>query len=98
MGAPEEIDYVQAASVTFDKESLSVKVGATAELQVKFTPENASNRRYAYAIADESVAALNAIDGLNMSIRGVRAGETKLTARTMNNNRTANLTITVTAE
>ena len=98
VGEPEELDYVQASKVGFDKsEGLSVKVGATAELKVQFTPENASNQRYSYSIGDESVAALNAIDGLNISIRGVSEGQTKLTIKSMNNNLTATLNITVSA-
>ena len=98
VGEPEELDYVQAASVGFDRgESLSVQVGKTEELKVQFTPDFASNQRYSYSIADESVAALNAIDGLNISIRGVSAGETTLTIKSMNNNLTAALNITVSA-
>ena len=98
VGEPRELDYVQAAKVAFDKgASLSIKAGATAEIAVQFTPENASNQRYSYSIADESVAALNAIDGRNLSIRGVRAGATTLTVKSMNNNLTAALNITVSA-
>ena len=98
VGEPEELDYVQAASVGFDRgESVSVQVGKTEELQVRFDPDFASNQRYSYSIADESVAALNAIDGLNISIRGVSAGETTLTIKSMNNNLTAALNITVSA-
>ena len=97
VGEPEELDYVQVTKVGFDQESLNVQVGATAELKVEFTPENASNQRYSYSIADEGVAALNAIDGLNLSIRGVSAGSTTLTIKSMNNNLTATLNITVSA-
>ena len=98
VGEPEELDYGQAAGVGFDKgETLSVKVGETGEVVVKFTPGNASNQRYSYSIADESIAALNAIDGLNISIRGVSEGSTTLTIKSMNNNLTAKLNITVSA-
>ena len=97
VGEPEELDYVQATKVGFDQESLSVEVGKTKEVKVQFTPENASNQRYSYSIGDESVAALNAIDGANISIRGVSAGSTALTVKSMNNNLTATLSITVSA-
>ena len=97
VGAPEELEYVQATAVAFSESgSVSVKAGETKELKVQFTPANASNQRYAYSIGDETVAALNAIDGLNLSIKGMRAGETTLAIKTMNNNLTANLTIQVT--
>ena len=97
VGEPQELDYVQATKVDFDKESLSIQVGATEELKVKFTPENASNQRFSYSIADEAVAALNAIDGANLSIRGVSEGSTTLTIKSMNNNLTATLSISVSA-
>ena len=96
VGAPEELAYVQLSNIAFDKGAgLSVRAGETAEVVVKFTPEDASNRRFSYSIADESVAALNAIDGPSLSIRGVREGQTKLTVKSMNNNLIAALTITV---
>lgn len=97
VGAPEELDYVQATQIGFDQESLSVAVGQTQELKVQFTPADASNQRYSYSIADEGTATLNAIDGLNLSLRGVKQGSTQLTIRSMNNNLTAQLDITVTA-
>ena len=96
VGEPEELDYVQAAKVGFDKgDTLSVKAGETQEVKVRFTPEKASNQRFSYSIADEGVAALNAIDGLNLSIRGVSEGSTTLTVKSMNNNLTATLNISV---
>lgn len=100
VGQPEEIPYVQVTAVAFqDGESAattaSVSVGGTKELIVKFTPEDASNQRYSYSIADEGIATLNAIDGHNISLRGVSNGSTTLTIKTMNNNLTASLEITV---
>lgn len=100
VGKPEELPYVQITSVGFtdedeDATSATVTVGNSKELKVSFTPENASNTRYAYSIEDESIAVMGAIDGPNISIRGVSAGSTKLTIKTMNNNKTADLAITV---
>ena len=96
VGQPRELDYVQVSNVAYEGgESTSVNVGETAEVKVKFTPENASNQRFSYFIEDESVAVMNAIDGPNLSIKGVSEGETKLTIKSMNNNKTAQLTITV---
>lgn len=100
VGKPEELPYVQITSVGFtdedeDATSATVTVGNSKELKVSFTPENASNTRYAYSIEDESIAVMGAIDGPNISIRGVSAGSTKLTIKTMNNNKTAELAITV---
>lgn len=100
VGKPEELPYVQITSVGFtdgdkDATSATITVGNSKELKVSFTPENASNTRYAYSIEDESIAVMGAIDGPNISIRGVSAGSTKLTIKTMNNNKTADLAITV---
>ena len=96
VGAPEELAYVQASKIAFKEgDSASVSVGETKELNVQFTPETASNQRFSYFIADESVASLNAIDGPRLSIRGVGEGQTKLTVKSMNNNLTATLTLTV---
>ncbi len=96
VGEPEELDYVQASEIAFaEGESASMRVGETKEFNVQFTPESASNRRFSYSIADEGVAALNAIDGPKLSIRAVGEGETRLTVKSMNNNLTATLTITV---
>lgn len=97
VGAPEELGYVQATKIGFDRESLSITEGQTQELKVQFTPANASNQRYSYSIADEGTVALNAIDGANLSLRGVKRGSTQLSVRSMNNNLTARLNITVTA-
>lgn len=102
VGKPEEQAYVQVTGVGFKDgstaaTSASVAVGSTKELAVAFTPANASNQRYSYSIDDESVATLHAIDGANISIRGVSVGSTKLTVKTMNNNKTAELTISVSA-
>lgn len=100
VGEPEEIPYVQVTGAAFnDGEStatqVSLSVGGTKEIKVTFTPEDASNQRFSYSIADEGVAVLNAIDGTNLSLRGVSAGSTTLTIKTMNNNITATLAITV---
>lgn len=102
VGEPEEQDYVQLTGVGYkdgDSEATTatVKVGSTKSLVVAFTPENASNTRFAYSIADESKAVISAIDGANITIRGVSAGSTTLTVKTMNNNKTAELPITVSA-
>lgn len=102
VGEPRELPYVQLTAVGFTDgataaTTASVQVGMTKELTVSFTPEGASNQRYSYSIEDEGIATLHAIDGANISIRGVSVGETELTIKSMNNNKTATLTITVSA-
>ncbi len=104
VGKPEEVTYVQATGVSYTDTagsaitSLSVVVNETAECVVAITPADASNQRYAYSIEDETIAEVYSVDDLNISIRGISAGTTTLTVKTMNNALTAELTITVTAE
>lgn len=102
VGEPREIDYVQLTGVGYKDgdtaaTTATVKVGATKSIVVSFTPETASNTRFAYSVADESIAKVSAIDGANITIKGVSTGSTTLTVKTMNNNKTAELAITVSA-
>lgn len=101
VGAPRDIEYVQATAVAFKNTTttittLSVAAGSTEEVFASLTPSNASNQRYTYYIDDENVATIAAVDGLEMSVKGVSAGTATLTIRTMNNGLTAELAITVT--
>ena len=95
VGEPEELPYVQVTAVNFSETALQLTTDATKEITVMFTPENASNQRYSYSIEDEGIATLNAIDGANISLRGVAKGSTTLTIKSMNNNLTASIDITV---
>lgn len=101
VGQPEEQEYVQVTGVSYKKgassaTTLTVKVGETETVAVAFAPEKASNTRFAYSIADESKAAVT-VDGMNIAIRGIAEGSTTLTIKSMNNNKTAELAITVSA-
>ena len=100
VGKPEELEYVQVTGVSFKSDgaaatTASITAGSTKEITVTFEPEDASNQRYSYYIDDEAVCALAAIDGPNISLRGVSAGNTTLTVKTMNNAAMATLNITV---
>ena len=101
VGQPEEMEYVQVTGVSFKKgaspaTTATVKVGETETVSVAFAPEKASNTRFAYSIDDESKAAVT-VDGTNIAIRGVAEGTATLTIKSMNNNKTATLAITVSA-
>ena len=102
MGRPREAAYVQATGLSFlsggsSVTALTVPSGSTREVRASFAPADASNQRYSYAVGDESVAQVWAVDGPDISIRGQRAGSTTLTLRSMNNGLTAVLSVTVTA-
>ena len=71
-------------------------MNGTATVLAAFTPENASNTRFAYSLADAAVAQVESVDGAEIVIRGMSPGETALTLRSMNNGLTAQLTVRVT--
>ena len=101
VGCPRELPYVQASGLAFRKDgaavsSVSVAVNGTATVLAAFTPENASNTRFAYSLADAAVAQVESVDGAEIVIRGMSPGETALTLRSMNNGLTAQLTVRVT--
>ena len=100
VGSPRPLTYVQAASVGFEQEgsaiqALTVETGEAQSVTVAILPENASNRRFSFCVADEGVAAVESADEERLTLRGVAAGTTTLTVRTMNNGLTAALAITV---
>ena len=102
VGKPRALGYVQLTGVGFEAdgaavEAVSVAVNGTAQVRVAFAPEDASNRRFSYCMADEAVAEIAEVEDGAIAIRGVGAGATTLTIRTMNNRLTASLAVNVTA-
>ena len=102
VGSPRPVAYVQAASVGFsDGEQaltgLSLAPGDVEAIRVVFSPEDASNQRFSFSVADERVALVTAAEDLALTLRAVAAGSTALTVRSMNNARTAALPIVVAA-
>ena len=101
VGKPRALAYVQATGLGFTVNgeaagSVSLAVNGEAAVRVAFTPADASNRRFSYYLADETVAEIASVDDGDIVIRGVGAGETALTVRAMNNGLTASLAIAVT--
>ena len=101
VGSPRPQSYVQAASVAFAQQgsavtALTLGAGEVAAVQVAFSPETASNQRLSFSMANEAVAEVSAAEDLNLSIRGVAAGTTALTVKSMNNALTATLSVVVT--
>ena len=103
VGSPRPLAYVQASGVSFSDgdggalTALSLAAGATAAVKVVFAPADASNQRFSFSVADESVATVASADELALTLRGLAAGGTVLTVKTMNNGLTATLAIAVTA-
>ena len=105
VGEPSEEAYVQATGIAVKVGSdtasstatASVAVGATQACAVVFTPTDSSNQRYRIGSADTSKAKVANIDGLNFDIIGVAATTSVvINVRSINNNRTATVTVTVT--
>ena len=102
VGRPRELTYVQATGLGFAAggqavSTVALTVNGTAQVSAAFTPQDASNRRFSYYIADASVAEVASVEDERITLRGVGAGETQLTLRSMNNRLTASLTVRVTA-
>ena len=102
VGSPRPLEYVQAEAVSFFDEGeeideAALAVGETRTVQVRFDPEDASNRRFSFSMADEGVASVARADGQVLTLKGASAGETTLTVKSMNNGLTVQLAIAVTA-
>jgi len=71
------VNVAQAVtSVTLAETAGTVFVGKTVKLKTTVEPQNAVNKRLTYTSEDEKIATVNA----NGEIRGIRSGETRITA------------------
>lgn len=87
-------DPVSVTSVTLDKETASVVVGATTPLVATVAPEDATNKAVTWSSGTPAVATVSA-DG---TVTGVSAGEAVITVTTTDGSKTDTCTVTVTAE
>ena len=83
---------IQPASVTLDRQQISLPEGGTTTLRATVLPENASNRTVSWTSSDASVAAVDASGTLSAR----KAGSALITATTANGLR-AECRVTVTA-
>ena len=99
VGEPENVPYVQVASVaTNPAESTEIAAGAVESVTVAFTPATASNQKYSVASADTSKVKVENVDGLTFDIVGVAATTTPVIVqvKSMNNAKVATINVTVT--
>lgn len=87
-------DYVMPASVSFDREKMSLRPNETAQLEAKVLPENASNKFVHWNVADNSVAFVD-VEG---RITALALGETEITATTIEGLHVARLSLAVTVD
>ncbi len=71
------VEHVPLEALEISGDEIRLPAGETAEIPLQFTPENASDRRLRYIIADSSIARVNR-SGV---ITGLKEGTTTLTVR-----------------
>jgi uncharacterized protein YjdB len=82
-------------AIAINPAAVSVQKDKTAALEVKFTPGNATDQRVVWHIEDESVVSLTEADG-KATVKGLKAGVTKITAVSNDGGYTAECSVTVT--
>lgn len=102
VGEAEELPYVQLSGISLKDgnsavTTLAQTVGGTGKvITIVFTPTNASNQRFRISNGNKRVAAVSAVTENSFTVTPVSAGTTKITVTSVNNARTAVLTVTVT--
>lgn len=102
VGDVENLPYVQLSGISLKDgntavTSLALQVGDAAKIiTIGFTPTNASNQRFRISNGSKRVATVGNITEDSFAITPVSAGTTKIIVTSVNNARTATLTVTVT--
>ena len=102
VGEAEQLPYVSVESVALHADGsavteLALNAGEAAKLiELKFNPEEASNKRFKVSNSKRSVANVVNVTEDGFSIMPVAAGETTITVTTANGPKTASIKVTVT--
>lgn len=86
------VQAVAVTGVSLNKTSINLQVGGSETLTTTVIPENATNKEIIWNTSDGSIATIN-----NGKVTAVAAGQTTITATTVDGNKTATCTVTVTA-
>lgn len=103
VGESESLPYVQVSGISIvslgeEPETIEMDINdAPRLLQVAFTPENASNKRYSIKTAGHVVRVGDITDG-GFTIAPLKVGEATVKVTSINNAETASVTINVTNE
>lgn len=103
VGEAEVLPYVQVSGVSLKDgdnviTTLEFDEGDPAKIiSLAFTPENASNKRFKVSNKKRSVATVGNITENGFTITPVAVGETVITVETVNNTKTASITVKVNA-
>ncbi|WP_341873367.1 Ig-like domain-containing protein [Enterococcus faecium] len=84
---------ISPTSVTLNKTTLSLVVGATETLVATILPANATNKNVTWSAVDSTIATVDT----KGKVVAVKAGTTKITVKTVDGNKSAECALTVTA-
>lgn len=82
---------ISPTSVTLNKTTLSLVVGATETLVATILPANATNKNVTWSSSDSTIATVDT----KGKVVAVKAGTTEITVNTVDGNKTAKCTLTV---
>ncbi|MBE5797468.1 MAG: hypothetical protein E7327_08865 [Clostridiales bacterium] len=103
VGEAEPLPYVQVTGVTLKDgnsavTTLSMAVGAAAKIiTVNFAPADASNQRYKINVSNKRVVSVGNVTDGSFTITPLSAGTAKVKVTSVNNAKSATITVTVTA-
>ena len=89
-----KVEPVHVTSVTLDKETATIKEGATLTLTAKVLPENATNKDVKWSSNKETVATVDN----NGKVTGIAEGEAIITVKTVDGEKTAECKVKVEAK
>ena len=84
---------IEVTGISLDKNYLALEVGESVTVKATIEPSNATNKGVEWSVADASVATVN-----NGTVKGVKAGETTVTAKSVDGNFTATIAVKVVTE
>lgn len=84
---------VPVSGIKLDKSSLSLEIGEKATLTATIAPSDATNKSITWSSANQNIATVN-----NGVVEGVAAGETTITAKTVDGGFTATIPVKVVPE
>ena len=86
------VQAIAVTDVSLNKSSLNLQIGGNETLTATVAPTNATNKNITWESSNTAVATVN-----NGKVTGVAAGTATITATTVDGNKTATCTVTVTA-
>lgn len=87
-----EVPLIHPTGVTLDKSSLSIQIGGTAALTATVQPSDATNQNVTWESSNTAIATVN-----NGQVKGIAAGSATITVKTVDGEKTATCSVTVTA-